>query len=126
MDGYLEVLDVDVTTRRTYESYIRLHVRPLLGKLPLAKLGGETLDAFYSILRKCRAQCNGRPFVEHVVDGEHQCPDRCRPHQCRPLAASSIRQIHFCLSGALRRAVSWQWINVNPFGPGGAAAFDPA
>jgi integrase/DNA-binding transcriptional regulator YhcF (GntR family) len=114
MDRYLEVLDVDVTTRRTYEGYIRLHVRPLLGKLPLAKLSGETLDSFYSILRRCRAHCNGRPFIEHAIADEHECTARCRPHECRPLAASSIRQIHFCLSGALRRAIRWQWINVNP------------
>jgi integrase/DNA-binding transcriptional regulator YhcF (GntR family) len=34
--------------------------------------------------------------------------------QCRPLATSSIRQVHFCLSGALKRAMRWQWIRVNP------------
>ncbi|MHA6796773.1 tyrosine-type recombinase/integrase [Pseudonocardia bannensis] len=42
MDRYLEVLDVDVTTRKTYEGYIRNHVRPLLGKLPVGKLNDET------------------------------------------------------------------------------------
>jgi hypothetical protein len=33
---------------------------------------------------------------------------------CRPLAPDSIRKIHFCLSGALARAVRWRWISVNP------------
>jgi hypothetical protein len=55
MDRYLEVLDVDVNTRRSYEGYIRNHIRPLLGKLPLGRLNGETLDSFYLILRTCRA-----------------------------------------------------------------------
>lgn len=59
MDRYLEVLEVDATTRTSYEGYIRNHVRPLLGKLRLSKLSGETLDSFYSILRTCRATARG-------------------------------------------------------------------
>lgn len=97
MDRYLELLDVDVTTRRGYEGYINNHVRPLLGPLPVGKLDGETLDSFYSVLRTCREHCGGR-----------------NEHTCRPLASSSIRQIHWCLSGALKRAVRWRWISVNP------------
>jgi integrase len=114
MDRYLDVLDVDVTTRRSYEGYIRNHIRPLLGKLAVGKLTGETIDSFYSTLRRCRAHCDGRPFIEHVVSGPHECTKKCRPHTCRPLASSSIRQVHFCLSGALKRAVRWRWISVNP------------
>jgi len=33
---------------------------------------------------------------------------------CKPLAASTIRQLHFILRGALRRAIKWKWITVNP------------
>lgn len=114
MDRYLELLDVDVTTRKSYEGYIRNHVRPLLGALPVAKLDGETFDAFYTVLRTCRAHCGGRSSIEHRTRDPHDCDDRCHPHSCRPLAASSIRQIHWCLSGALQRAVRWRWISVNP------------
>ena len=114
MDRYLGLLDVDVTTRAGYEGYIRNHVRPLLGHLQVGKLDGETLDSFYAILRRCRAHCDGRPFVEHRTASEHTCDAKCRPHTCRPLAASSVRQVHFCLSGALKRAVRWHWIGVNP------------
>jgi integrase/DNA-binding transcriptional regulator YhcF (GntR family) len=114
MDRYLDVLDVDVTTRKSYEGYIRNHIRPLLGKLPVAKLTGETLDSFYTVLRRCRAHCDKRPFIEHISRDQHTCTDKCKPHKCRPLAASSIRQVHFCLSGALKRAMRWQWIRVNP------------
>ena len=52
--------------------------------------------------------------LEHRVDGPHECNDRCRPHQCRPLAATTIRHIHFILSGAYKRAVRWRWVSVNP------------
>lgn len=115
MDRYLELLDVDVTTRRSYEGYIGNHVRPLLGAVPLAKLDGETLDSFYLVLRTCRMHCDGRPFVEHRSDDpEHRCDERCKQHSCSPLATSSIRQVHGCLSGALKRAIRWRWISVNP------------
>jgi len=114
MDRYLELLDVDVNTRRGYEGYIRNHIRPLLGRLQVAQLNGETFDSFYALLRTCRAHCGGRKYIEHKTDEPHDCDDKCKPHACRPLAASSIRQIHWCLSGALQRAVRWRWISVNP------------
>jgi integrase len=114
MDRYLELLNVDATTRRSYEGYIRNHIRPLLGELPVGRLVGETLDSFYLILRTCRAHCSGRPFLEHRSQGEHDCDERCKPHICRPLATSSIRQVHGILSGALTRALRWRWLTVNP------------
>ncbi|QJY45110.1 tyrosine-type recombinase/integrase [Pseudonocardia broussonetiae] len=114
MDRYLELLDVEETTLDRYEQTIRVHIRPLLGHIPLAKLDGETLDNHQAILRRCRAHCDGRPFVEHAISGAHECSEKCRPHICRPLATSTIRKVHFCLSGALGRAVRWRWIIVNP------------
>ncbi|MGH3366220.1 MAG: site-specific integrase, partial [Nocardioidaceae bacterium] len=128
MDRYLELLNVDVTTRAGYEGYIRNHIRPLLGKLQVSRLNGETLDSFYAVLRTCRAHCGGRNYVEHRTPGEHECDQRCTPHKCRPLATSSIRQIHFCLRGALKRAVRWRWIATNPLDqaePPGTATADP-
>jgi integrase/DNA-binding transcriptional regulator YhcF (GntR family) len=114
MDRYLEVLDVDTNTRRSYEGYIRNHIRPLLGKLPVGRLNGETLDSFYLVLRTCRAHCGGRTYIEHRTDRPHECNEKCGPHKCQPLKHSSIRQVHSCLSGALKRAVRWHWIGVNP------------
>ncbi|TWF76643.1 phage integrase family protein [Pseudonocardia hierapolitana] len=114
MDRYLELLDVEETTLERYEQTIRIHIRPLLGHLPVAKLDGETLDAHQAILRRCRAHCDGRPHVGHAADGPHNCSPACRPHVCQPLATSTIRKVHFCLSGALARAVRWRWITVNP------------
>ncbi|TKG68337.1 tyrosine-type recombinase/integrase [Prauserella endophytica] len=114
MDRYLELLDVDTTTRQRYEGVIRTHVRPLIGKLPLSRLDAETFDSFYKTLRTCRAHCGGRKFVEHQTQGEHNCTEKCRPHQCKPLSLGTIRKIHWCLSGAFKDALRWKWITINP------------
>ena len=37
-----------------------------------------------------------------------------KPHVCRGLADSTVRQVHWIISGALDRGVVWQWIAVNP------------
>lgn len=44
----------------------------------------------------------------------HECDERCRPHVCRPIGASTIRQVHFIISGALKRAARWRWLPSNP------------
>ena len=36
---------------------------------------------------------------------EHEWDKRRGPHVCRPLVASTVRQIHWILSGAMERAV---------------------
>jgi hypothetical protein len=30
----------------------------------------------------------------HINRDQHKCTEECKPHKCRPLAASSIRQVH--------------------------------
>lgn len=35
-------------------------------------------------------------------------------HECRALGATAIRQIHYLLSGAYKRAVRWKWVGENP------------
>ena len=114
LDRYLGVLEIEDTTRTGYENMARLYIRPLLGNLMLARIDGETLDAFYSELRRCRKRCDRKRGVEHRTPAEHDCDDRCRPHTCKPLGASYLRQIHTVLNGAFARAVRWRWLGVNP------------
>jgi integrase len=117
MDRYLDVVDVDESTEKTYRGYIKNHIRPVLGALPVSKVDGEVLDSFYGQLRRCRSRCAGRGgLIDHRTASEHECNDRCRPHVCRPLAASTVRQIHWILSGAFDRAVRWNWISMTPSG----------
>jgi integrase len=133
LDKWIDVHDVDDQTRRGYESKIRKHIRPLIGGVSLAKLEVETLDSFYAELRRCRDHCDGKPRLQHRTPGRHQCDEHrgepcappdpsncracqraCKTHVCKGLADSTIRQIHWILSGALDRAVIWKWISVNP------------
>lgn len=60
LERYLRVLEIEETTRSGYESMIRLYIRPLPGGLSLGRIDGETLDAFYAELRRCRAHCDRR------------------------------------------------------------------
>ena len=115
LDKYLTVIDIEPTTRSTYEGYIANHIRPVLGAVPLARLESETIDAFYAQLRICRIRCSGRSKeIEHRTPRPHACDDRCGPHRCKPMAAATVRQIDAILSGACSRAVKWKWISVSP------------
>jgi hypothetical protein len=107
-------VELEATTRRNYRSKLDKHVRPVLGRLPVAKVDAETLESLYASLRKCSGRCGGRKYVEHRITGEHSCTDKCRPHACRGLSAATIRQIHWILSGAMARAVRWRWIAISP------------
>jgi integrase len=118
LDRWFAQHEVGVSTRATYDSLIRNHIRPALGSVPLTKLqrsAAEILEGFYSDLRRCNRRCDGRPSVDHRVTGRHDCADHgCQPHRCRPLAASSVRQIHAIVSGALSAAVRWGRLPFNP------------
>jgi integrase len=119
LDRWLPQHDVDPTTRMNYASQIRKYIKPNLGDVPLLLLvrdASERLGTFYARLRRCRHLCSGKPFIEeHKVEGSHDCAKaQCRAHVCAPYAASSIRQIHAILSGALSAAVRWGWISYNP------------
>lgn len=145
LDRWLAQHELDPTTRMNYESVIRRYIRPELGEVPLLLLtrdASERLERFYADLRRCNQRCGGRPFIEHRVEGPHECrevrhrrpPGRppaggygehdcaavgcevveCRPHECTPYSASSVRQVHAIISGALSAAVRWGWIAYNP------------
>jgi integrase len=46
---------------------------------------------------------------------EHDCKvEECRAHKCKPMAASTVRQIHAIISGTLDAAERWDWISSNP------------
>ncbi len=119
LERWMAQHQIDPTTRMTYEAQIRLYIEPRLGDVPLVLFVREAatrLEPFYAQLRKCRALCNGKPFVEkHAEQGKHDCVAAgCTRHVCKPYAASSVRSIHAILSGACSAAVRWGWISFNP------------
>ncbi|WP_169732892.1 tyrosine-type recombinase/integrase [Haloechinothrix halophila] len=129
---WLKIVEIEKSTRETYETYIRRYIKPALGAEPVAKISARLLEELYAELRQCRARCDGKPAIEHRVDGPHECrevrhkrpPGRppeggypehdceasgckvieCQPHLCEPLKASTISKIHFIISGALAAA----------------------
>jgi len=118
LDRWLVGHDVEITTRATYDSLIRTHIRPALGAVPLTKIhrgAAEILEGLYADLRRCSRRCDGRPFTEHRTVNDHDCSvRRCPAHVCRPLSASTVRQVHAIVSGALTAAVRWGWLPFNP------------
>ena len=112
---WLRTAELEATTRRTYVGYIDRTIVPAIGDVAADRLTARTLELLYGKLRRCRVRCDGRPFVEHRYDVEHDCVRaKCRPHACRPMAASTVRQIHSIISAALSAAVRWEWIAANP------------
>jgi hypothetical protein len=115
IDEWLRTADIEDTTRHGYVGYIERAIRPALGDVPVGKLTTRMLETFYGELRRCRTKCNGRPFVEHIADGEHDCKKlKCKLHVCKGMASSTVRQIHSIISGVLNAAVRWDWIGSNP------------
>lgn len=98
LDQWVDVADLAETTRDRYEDLIRIYIRPTFGNLPAAKVDAEILERFYARLQRCRSLCDGRPR---------------RVHTCRPLTGSTVRQMHYIISGALERAVRWRHIGLN-------------
>jgi len=128
LDRYLEVFDGDRGTLQKYQRYVRKHIMPFIGHVKVGMLDADILDSFYAELRRCRTHCDGRARIDHRTPRAHTCDERCRPHECRPLAATTIRHMHFILSGAYKRAVRWRWVAVSPVGqaePPSAPAPDP-
>ncbi|MFD1533583.1 hypothetical protein [Pseudonocardia aurantiaca] len=114
LDRHFELLEVEPSTLATYRSLTTSRILPLIGKQKMGALRAAVFDSFYAELRRCRAHCDRRPYTEHRTDLAHECDHRCRPHACRPLSKSTVRQIHVILSGALKRAVRWRWLSTNP------------
>jgi integrase len=138
--SWLRTHEAEETTLEGYRGYVRRTIMPALGELPIAKITPQVLEEFYADLRRCRHQCaNGEPAADHRTAMPHECrtvrhrrrPGRpgpephvcatsgcevieCPPHECKPMAASSIRQVHWVLSSALAAAVRWEWIRSNP------------
>jgi integrase len=115
LDRHLVEAELEFRTRDNYVGYSKKHIRPLLGETKVGPLDVGVMDSLHAELRRRRDHCkktNGQ--IDHRTLREHECDDGCRSHECRPLAASTIRQIHFILQGALRAAGRWKWVTVNP------------
>ncbi|MGH3910658.1 MAG: hypothetical protein ACRDRM_07480, partial [Pseudonocardiaceae bacterium] len=68
-DEWLPGAELGANTRDNYAGLIERFIRPALGALPLSRVTPQRIERFYGELRRC----DGRPFVEHRRQGEHDC-----------------------------------------------------
>ncbi|MGH3972587.1 MAG: tyrosine-type recombinase/integrase [Pseudonocardiaceae bacterium] len=115
IEEWMRTSEHEDSTREGYRGYITRTIQPALGEVPINKITTRMLEGFYAELRRCRVRCDWRPFIEHNRSGRHDCKAaKCTPHVCKPMAASTVRQIHSIISGTLNAAVRWDWIGTNP------------
>jgi len=84
------------TTRNQYESFIRHHIKPYVGAVPLAKLSSLDLQKLYNKLKT-----SGRIQTDHALPNPG-------------LSAKTVRSIHMMLSSCLEKAVNERLIPNNP------------
>ncbi len=77
LEQWMEVADLEVTTRERYEDLIRLYIGPRLGHLQAGKLDAEILERFYARLHTCR-ELRGRTG-RRVHRGRRHSPPRNHP-----------------------------------------------
>src|SRR6266545_4254079 len=124
---WLEVADLELTTRDGYEGYIRRNILPVLGETPLRRLDTATLDRFYAHVRAHGGRCHvcaarARQGLAPLRPGERyrpmpDAPEVTHKPDCArglPLAPSSVRQVHAIMRQALNQAVKWGWLPSNP------------
>jgi integrase len=116
LERYLDQFDGAPNTLRLYRGYVRNHISPFLGYLKVSQVDAEILDSFYAELRRCRRHCSGARQADHRTAVAHECDHRCGPHVCLPLGRTTVRHMHFILSGAFKKAVRWRSISVSPIG----------
>jgi len=96
-----------------YTRYLELHVRPFIGRLKPARstprCSTRSTPSCAGVGRTARIT-----RIDHRTRLEHECDERCRLHVCKPLSSTTIRHIHFVLSGAYAKAVRWRWVATNP------------
>ncbi|MGJ7908713.1 tyrosine-type recombinase/integrase [Actinopolyspora sp. H202] len=98
LEQWLEVARHEDSTRERYQDLIRLYIEPTFGATAAAKIDAELLERFYARLRDCKDLCGGK---------------RAKDHECTPLAANTVRKIHFIFRSAFDRAVRWRYLSVN-------------
>ncbi|MGP3952842.1 hypothetical protein [Streptomyces sp. 7N604] len=120
LERWLEVADLELTTREAHEGYIARTINPALGDQPLRKLQHrvDLLDRMYVHLRRCSLLCDGKPFIEHRTKRPHDCksPGKrpCGQHICRPASPATCHRINSIISAAFNYAISWGWVERNP------------
>jgi integrase len=116
LNEWLRTSELEDSTRKTYSGYITRTIVPALGATSIRNIDVRLLENFYTELRRCWTRCERpKPRGRRTAQQAHTGSALSGPnHICRPLAASTVRQMHWVISGALAAAARWGWINSNP------------
>ena len=121
--------DLAEATYNGYGQQIRDYIAPVLGDIRMTQIHSivKSSETLFAELAICWRRCDGEQLTDHYRAGRgnkcivreqdlkgHHCIKRCRPHQCKPAAKSTVRQMHTIITGALKAAKRWGWITVNP------------
>ena len=98
-------------TYATYETFVRLHITPWVGRHQLVNLRPRQLQTWLNDLGK-RCQCCSRGIDEARPVGKRKC---CAIEQCceKVLADRTISDIRNCLRSALSQAIMEELITSN-------------
>ncbi len=113
LDDWMEgKVKLRASTRRSYESHIRLYLKPGLGHLRLADLRDHHVEQLYAAMRQIgHASKEGKPspLLRRLVEVRQDSPDRRRP-----MSPARIRRVHATVMSALNSAVKRRKISHNP------------
>lgn len=93
LDRWLSGLRLAPSTKSSYAKNVRLHIKPQLGQIQLARLTGTRISALYRDLERTGRQ-------DHLSGS--------------PLSARTVRYVHTILKAALREAVAQGLLATNP------------
>lgn len=124
LDQWLEAHDIDHSTRDCYVGYIERTIKPAIGDVPISKLTAQNLEKFYAQLRRCRARCNGKVFIEHRSGEEHECREIA--HRRKPgRPARDWMQHHDCTEMGCKIIECRDWGTLGSLRSGSIPTDDP-
>ena len=92
---YLEVADLEMSTREAHQGYIRRTIGPVLGEVKIRKLGADSLGSLYTALKKCSRPCRRLPRTSttrrestRVMGGAARCVTTAPPARTSATAAA--------------------------------------
>jgi hypothetical protein len=113
VDRWLDIVELERTTRAGYLGKIEKHIRPTIRELPVARLDAEAVDSLYARLRRCRDHCKvdrssrtgpmASTYATSTAIGA-SAPRSCATIPPPTASGATVRAAHTCVSHSRRPA----------------------